>query len=169
MGTLAWRRLSGSARRGLVAVVAAAAVLWPASPAVAVTYLPGLAIQAFAIWPPNYCGMEDGVWYADTYPTLGISSGTYSRTSSGGLCQYASPAGANVMAAYAKLEYSSGGSWVICDTAAHATNAAGASSVFSGGTVFACGHVAHRFRSEHRITYGGTPVYDTRYTSSYTP
>lgn len=162
----------GSVARGLVkgatvAVTAMGVVLAMAVPAGAT---PDLSIQAFQIHPPNYCAMSAGSWFDAGYPTLSISSATYSRTSAGGLCQYPSPALYNVLAAYPKLEYFSGGStWFICDLGTHRVNASGDADVFASDTVYACGHFSHRLRSEHRVTYAGVNTYKTRYSGSYIP
>lgn len=157
--------LRSAARGALVAAVAAAVVLTHAAPAAA---YPDLGEQAFAIHPPNYCGVSNGGWSAGTYPATLLRADTYSRTSTGGLCQNPSPAATNVFAAYAKLEYWNG-SFALCNAAPHASNAYGDFQVFSSAWVMACGHLPHRLRTEHRITYAGVPTNQTRYSGTYTP
>ena len=158
--------------KGLCGSLALIAILMSATPAQA---LPSISVQGFALWSPNYCAVGGGSWTLLTDTTGGshvsLSVGTYSNTGSGGTCATPSTAGANIFAAWAKVErewpYLSG-TWTVCKSASWAGNASGDSSVYSWDSdlVLGCGEGRYRLRSENRITYGGTNQYSPPFVGS---
>ncbi|MEZ5205056.1 MAG: hypothetical protein R2701_11955 [Acidimicrobiales bacterium] len=154
--------------RGSISTLAILGVLLWGSPASAYS---GIAMQAFALWPPEYCAQGSGEWGyvsgSGSGTHVSIAARTYSMRGAGN-CANASTAGANVFAAWAKVEHLNGGTWSICSYAPWAGNASGTWTVQSSDNDLAlgCGTGLYRLRSENRITYGGNNYYSPPFVSS---
>ncbi|MEZ5184084.1 MAG: hypothetical protein R2702_19800 [Acidimicrobiales bacterium] len=154
--------------RGALVALALLALLVP-QPAAAAE--PPIALQPYAIWPPDYCSQAKGDWslVSSTGPIVSVTVTTYSRRAPSGVCDTASTAGAGVFAAWAKVEHYSGGSWSVCAYAPWTPNSAGTFFVQSIDTTLdLCGTGLYRLRSENRITYGGSNQYSPPFLSSST-
>lgn len=129
--------------------------------------LPDVSQRIFGLWGGPYCGRGEGLWEWVHEPGLPDGSVFYmdSYTTSWGppSCNSFSPAGANTMAALAKLQvYSAANDYFYtCVSAPHAVNPHGSAAAQSEDIVYAgCGfNKSYRLRAEWRITYGGSPQY----------
>jgi len=93
-----------------------------------------------------------------------LSVGTFSKTAPSGVCNTNSPANAGVFSALGRVEKEQTpgqGNWYTCQSAPWAGNSQGNSSVYSSDSdlLLGCGSGRYRWRSENRITYGGTNYY----------
>lgn len=138
-----------------------AAVVWTVFASPAAAAVPNVPRQAFALWPPNYCGKGDGggtQYGSASYMT--IYSRTWSlRAPSGPTCETPSEAPSNTFAAYAKLMGYSGGGLFVCQYGDHEPNPADEYFVADFADVPRCSVYSCAIRAEWRITYGGQPQY----------
>ena len=123
----------------------------------------GIAMQTFAIWPPNYAACGHGALQVmSSSEVAAVASQTISRTVGCGTGDPTSPAGANVLMAQVVL-WKGGG---VCATSAAHYNAAGGYEANVLEFYDACGDGNHKAQAKWRINYGGTNWYGDDFSSS---